>query len=63
MPIKHKYTKDGREWLLIKKENLYTELHYINWVQNKLNDFRNIKIEEYKGKRYNPARFCWVVIG
>ena len=66
MTQKHKFIyEDGKtkEMFLVKKENVYQETHYLNWVQNKLNRFENISIKPYKGKKYNKDLFCWVVVG
>ena len=66
MTQKHKFIYENgktKEMFLVKKENVYQDIHYLNWVQNKLNQFRNISIKPYEGKRYNKDLFCWIVIG
>lgn len=54
--------KNGKDYFLVKNENRAGAIHYINWVQNKLNRFTNISIVPYNGKKYNKDLFCWIVV-
>lgn len=60
-----KYIKrrNGKEYALIKKEDTQAAFSLITQRQLKTGLFHNVTTKPYRGKKWNPDKFVWVVIG
>lgn len=59
-----KVIKRGRRtYSLCHNDNIRRALEYITWKQNTTGIFVNVTMRAYKGKKYNPDKFTWIVEG
>jgi hypothetical protein len=60
----HKIMRRGnRVYMLCYNEDIRRAFEYITWVQNTTGIFKNVTMRAYKGKKYNPDRFTWIIEG
>lgn len=58
-----KKSVNGMQYTLYLKTDIEQAIAFENALQNRLNEFRNIRTEPYTGRKYKKDLFVWLVIG
>lgn len=55
--------RGGSLWYLVDKANTQAHIDFLTWSMNQAGVFVNVAIKPYKGRKFNPAKMQYIVVG
>lgn len=57
------FHRGGAIWYLIDKANTQAHIDFFTMSMSKTGVFVNVAIRPYKGRKFNPAKMQYIVVG